>query len=285
MPYAIAHPVAVIPLSRALGRRAVPSALVIGSVIPDAWYMVPGLDRPFSHDASGLFLFCLPAGLLAYFLFHALLKEPLLQLFPIQLASRLRAFACTGLPGVSLLWLTINLTAGAVTHVAWDGLTHRGRLSRLLPFLTEDFFRLLQHASTLIGGAFLVWWLVEKLHAAAPREGPVLPAPVRAGVLAGMAAAAIVAGAWAFTPGQELRHALRAVAVAGAGALIASALAYSALLALSLRRVRTRNEAMPNPAVTQSASAPRRESSTSNTNGAVAWRKRAGIISRPWRRP
>jgi hypothetical protein len=285
MPYAIAHPVAVIPLSRALGRRAVPSALAIGSVIPDAWYMVPGLDRPFSHDASGLLWFCLPAGLLAYVLFHGILKEPLLQLAPPTLASRLRAFASTGFPKNSILLVALNVLAGAITHVAWDAFTHRGRLARLLPFLTEDFFRLLQHGSTLIGGAFLVWWIVEKLHAAVPREGPVLPGPARAGVLAGMAAATLLAGAWAFSPEVELRQALRAVAAAGAGALIASALAYSALLALSLRRVRTRTEAMPSPAVTQSASAPSRASSTSNTKGAVAWRKRAGIMSRPWRRP
>ena len=45
MPYAFAHPAAVIPVAKIFGRRAVPSALAIGSMIPDVWYFVPWLDR------------------------------------------------------------------------------------------------------------------------------------------------------------------------------------------------------------------------------------------------
>ena len=77
MPYPFAHPAAVLPLARPMGRFAVPSALAIGSVVPDLWYFVPFADRADSHSLAALFWFCLPAGLAAYALFHLLLKQPL----------------------------------------------------------------------------------------------------------------------------------------------------------------------------------------------------------------
>src|SRR2546430_1965582 len=82
MPYPIAHPAAVIPLVRPMGRFGVPSALVIGSVSPDLWYFVPVLERADSHSAAGVFWVCLPVGFAVYFAFHLLLKEPLLPLAP-----------------------------------------------------------------------------------------------------------------------------------------------------------------------------------------------------------
>lgn len=94
MPYPFAHPAAVLPLARPMGRFAVPSALAIGSVLPDLWYIVPLVDRADSHSLAALFWFCLPAGLLSYVLFHRLLKQPLIAL----LSTRLGRFACAGLP-------------------------------------------------------------------------------------------------------------------------------------------------------------------------------------------
>jgi len=45
VPYPFAHPAAVLPLARPMGRFAAPSALAIGSVLPDLWYFVPLADR------------------------------------------------------------------------------------------------------------------------------------------------------------------------------------------------------------------------------------------------
>lgn len=166
MPYAIAHPVAAIPLARLLGRRSVPSALAIGTIVPDAWYVIPGLDRPFSHQAHGLFLFCLPAGLLLYLAFHGLLKEPLLHLLPSGIASRARSFSVPGFPRVAWWIVAANIVLGAATHQVWDALTHSGAFAtRFLPF-GEPVLRVLQHGSTALGGAFLLWWIWKKLRSA-----------------------------------------------------------------------------------------------------------------------
>jgi hypothetical protein len=223
VPYAIAHPLAVIPLARALGRHAVPSALAIGSVVPDAWYLVPGVDRPLSHTAPGLLLFCLPAGLALYVLFHLLLKEPLLSLLPPGIARRAAVHASPRFPERSWFWVCACLVLGAATHQAWDAFTHGGPFSReFLPFLDPQTLRVLQHASTALGTAVLAGWTWAKLKAAPKLPSPALASRPRRLVVGGVLAFAGVSfGAMLLLalPELELRQSLRAAAVAGALAL------------------------------------------------------------------
>jgi hypothetical protein len=90
MPFTLAHPAAAVPLRGCLGRFGVLSALVIGSMTPDCSYFLPWtVPRSETHSPSGLLWFCLPAGLLAYALFHIVLKGPLLALLPTQILGRL----------------------------------------------------------------------------------------------------------------------------------------------------------------------------------------------------
>ncbi|MGQ0546349.1 MAG: DUF4184 family protein [Betaproteobacteria bacterium] len=125
MPYPFAHPAAVLPLIRPMGRFGVPAALVIGSMVPDAWYLVPGLVRSDSHSFAGLFWFCLPLGFAFYLLWNgARPRAP----FP--------AVAC-------------SLLVGALTHFAWDAVAHS---------VSWRDINVLQHASTVLGTAFIVWW-------------------------------------------------------------------------------------------------------------------------------
>lgn len=154
MPYPIAHPAAVIPLARPLGRLGVPSALAIGSVVPDLWYFVPGLQRSDSHSAGGLVWFCIPVGLLAYVLFHAVLKRPLIAL----ISPRLSHYACAGMPQRPWYAVVLSLLVGAATHLVWDALTHAARQGP----------NVWQHASTIVGTAMLAVWVWHKLRAAPP---------------------------------------------------------------------------------------------------------------------
>ena len=191
MPYPFAHPAAVLPLIRPMGRWGAPPALVIGSMVPDAWYLVPGLIRADSHSAAGLFLFCLPAGLLAYIAYHLLRQE---------------AFPSTPWHAV-----IVSLMVGALTHLAWDAVTH---------LYAYRGFYVLQHASTVLGTAFVVWWCCRSLWLAA-MAGVLL-------LMLGTLAAAVssdIAG---------LRAMLRSFAVVAAWILGAALVARA--LALKLRR-------------------------------------------------
>ncbi|HEV8261076.1 MAG TPA: DUF4184 family protein [Burkholderiales bacterium] len=243
MPYVFAHPAAVIPLRRLLGKFAVPSALVIGSVIPDVWYFVPFLTRSDSHSVVGLFLFCLPAALFAYAAFHLIFKQPLLALLPRALAGRLGAWTCPRLPAVPWRAVVVSIAAGVLSHFAWDALTHPGDVVDAFPLLASTVVlgryelrvhQLLQHGSTFIGTVFLVWWSCQKLRAA-PRDSTtatqVMPPPARAAIVAFLVLVSAAAFLLTVLPLRSsdmdgLRSALRAAGITALSTLGLAFLAY-----------------------------------------------------------
>ena len=209
-----------------------PSALAIGAMIPDAWYIVPLLEREHSHELPGALAFCVPAGLLVYVAFHLLFKQPLLALAPRWLAGRLARWATPGLPAVPWPWVLLSLCAGIGTHLVWDAFTHTG----YLPILDErvagglSLHRVLQHASTLLGTAFLAVWGWRKLRDARPLPvACVLHERLRLAVVAtmvGLPAATFFAVLGALHAHAE-PLALRAAGVTAFSAFGLVALAYS----------------------------------------------------------
>jgi hypothetical protein len=171
MPFTPAHPAAILPLPRLLGKWSVPSALVIGSMTPDfAYFLRLNLPRAESHSLTGLLWVCLPAGWIAYLTFHLLLKRPLHSLTPGWLALRLtRALGPAFLPRTSPLAVTLSLLLGALTHLLWDSFTHNGAFVQAIPFLQIKVFSigaypfyaytLLQHFSSAAGLILLGLWL------------------------------------------------------------------------------------------------------------------------------
>src|SRR5687768_8748778 len=97
-----------------------------------------------------------------------------------------------------------------------------------------------------------------------------------AGLLAAARALVVLLGGRALAVADAPAHAHRAPRAHGD---------YFAGGAARRRAERVRKDAMPNAAVKASAAVPMRVSRRSKMNGAPACRKRAGIMSRPWRRP
>lgn len=175
MPLTYAHPAAVIPLQKVFGKKfSVLSALVIGSIAPDLPYFIPWLPgRDASHRMFGLFSFCLPAGLLCYFLYHTVFKVPLLHLLPQSFMLRLTPAQCK-LPPFSvahLLTVILALLLGALTHLVWDSFTHEDApMVKALPLLSYHLFsvgayqvygyKVLQHGSTVLGLSLMAYWLL-----------------------------------------------------------------------------------------------------------------------------
>jgi hypothetical protein len=251
MPYPIAHPAAVLPLLGPMGRWAVPSALVIGSIVPDLWYVVPLASRDASHSALGLFFFCLPVGLVGYLVFHALLKQPLIAL----LAPRLAPLGARGIPARPWAAVLLGLLGGAATHLAWDSFTHEeGWIVQAFPALQLQlfaigaypvrFYQLLQHASTLAGSAFVLWWAWRAYKRLPPTaSAEVFSVAARSSIIAALAA---LAAGWAAMeatlPGSldpiALRGAVRAAGLAAAQALGVGLLAYCLAMTWLLGRSR-----------------------------------------------
>ncbi len=117
MPFTLGHPAAIIPFAR---QRLVLSALVVGSMSPDFLYFINLAPRgQFGHTLAGVFLFCIPLGMLTLWLFHTLMKWPLLSLCPQALQERLmgpaQGFAFRSMS--RQLLIVVSILIGAGTHL------------------------------------------------------------------------------------------------------------------------------------------------------------------------
>jgi hypothetical protein len=184
MPATFAHPAAVLPF-RFFGARWFNfTALVIGSMAPDAGYFVRRFDiATYAHSLSGTVVFCVPFGLLAFSIFHRL-RAPLCYLLPEPHRSGLMPLAAAKLPFSARTFLTISVSVlvGAWTHALADSCTHKtGWVVQRVPWMQTTLFhigaadfpvhQLLQHAGSTLGSLALICSYVVWLRRQ-PRRAP-----------------------------------------------------------------------------------------------------------------
>jgi hypothetical protein len=195
LPFTLAHTVAILPLRRPLGRHAVLSALVIGSIVPDFHYFFPyGPSRFSSHSLMGFFTFCLPVGALTYVLHHLLVAPLAWALAPTGVRAKLDPAGWSGrLPAHGPFAVAVSLAAGTLTHLAWDSFTHPGWATTAWPLLREPVFAgggyhayaysVLQHGSTAFGLGVLAWKWSRRIPDPARAGRPALSRAARAALL------------------------------------------------------------------------------------------------------
>jgi hypothetical protein len=161
MAFPLAHPAAVLPFRRWFKWLSFP-ALVIGSLVPDAGYLLPQLAE-FSHNFLESMVFGLPAGGLILAAFYAL-RRPVAVRMPFRLRRSILP-ACQRPLGP--VWiLVLSLLIGIWTHVLWDSLTHPdGWVVNQLPILltpllqldgrTAKVCTLLWYSSSIVGAGWL----------------------------------------------------------------------------------------------------------------------------------
>jgi uncharacterized protein DUF4184 len=147
------------------------SALVVGSLAPDFRYFLNLAPRShIGHSFTGIFIFCLPVGLAVLWVFQQIMKLPLISLAPRSHQQRLVALAKPFLWGGAGRFALIiaSLLLGAILHLVWDAFTHdSGLVVRNVPDMRvplEEFgthrplYNVLQHGSSILGLAILVFW-------------------------------------------------------------------------------------------------------------------------------
>jgi len=214
MPFTLAHSAAALPFRRF---RLVPSALVIGTFAPDFEYFLHfSRTGRFGHTLLGSFVLTLPVALCVLWIFHAFVKVPVVLLLPqgIQrrLDNHLYEFRFRGVKRFRLIVSSILLGIG--THVLWDSFTHSHtwlyahwsilRQPLLLPIVGQiPCYKLLQHASSIIGIVMLTAWFVHWYQHTEPSAliPGKSPSPARkVAILAGVMTIALAGAlAWAFT--------------------------------------------------------------------------------------
>lgn len=170
MPFTLSHAAAVLPLQR-LGRGLPLTALMVGSMAPDFGYFFShSASRALTHSFTGLFVFSLPAGLLVWLFYVAVLEKATITLLSDRWHTR---FAHTDAitPGL-IARASVAILLGAVTHLVWDDFTHRFTLStELFPFLTGPtpglpwlpIYHLLHGLSSVVG-LVILWIWAHRLH-------------------------------------------------------------------------------------------------------------------------
>jgi hypothetical protein len=216
-----------------------------------------------THSAVALFTFCLPAGLLTYWVFERLIKTPVVEVLPQGAYSRWHPYATEGDFRSLRQWLlaALGILAGALSHLIWDGFTHEGgRGVRMFPVLDDSIIDIgrrhvpaiyvMQDLGSLIGLAAVLAMVGYAL-----RRGTQSPAPRRLvpgkerieWIVIYSGAAIVLSTAFYIWPrlGQPISHSIVGrvsdVAIASLRGLAAALALVSLALQLRLRALRHRS--------------------------------------------
>ncbi len=128
MPFTFAHPAAILPFAY-LKKKISITGLIVGSIVPDFEYFLRLRKETsyYSHSWDGLFWFDLPFGLFICFVFHALVRNPLITNLPAPFQKRFYSFCLFNWNlHFKKYWsfILISIITGAALHIFWDFFVH-----------------------------------------------------------------------------------------------------------------------------------------------------------------
>lgn len=165
MPFTLAHPALVLPLKYLPKKWISVTALVIGSVIPDAEsYLRMYAEKNLTHSWPGFFIFGLPVGLFLSFVFHNVVRNTLIDNLPGFIFRRLAPFKLFNWNDrFKQHWhiIILCMIVGGGSHFLWDSFSEfDGWLHQQMPVLRGNILigehqleiaYLIQYISTLAG--------------------------------------------------------------------------------------------------------------------------------------
>ena len=186
--------------------------MAMGAMAPDFLYFIPtpaGVSAKYGHAFPGVLTFSIPAGIMMWLLWKALLRDAVVALLPKKEQQKLMGddppFAWKSLRA----WLAIVLAVaiGVASHVALDSFSHRnGWGVEHVSFLTavpvrmssREFtvYKLIQYFGSIIGmGVLLIAYAFWSLRAKGDASfRPAFPAWARLILVLGIGTLAIYVG-------------------------------------------------------------------------------------------
>lgn len=163
MPFTVSHSALVLPFLK--NKKLSATALIVGAMSPDfEFFFKMTTQSEFSHSFLGIILVDFPLSFIVMFLFHKIIKKPLIENSPIYFQIRLQDLK-------ELNWIyyfknnifivLISLFLGAVSHLFLDSFTHLdGYFAEQIPFLSLAFYSIhltdiAQYLSSVIGLIFI----------------------------------------------------------------------------------------------------------------------------------
>ena len=171
MPFTLSHAAAALPFRKL---RPIWPALVIGTFVPDFEYFfrVSDVDRA-GHQFPNVVIFVMPLALLVLWLFETYVKDPVVELLPLQMQRRLQNAVgpMSFVPASRFLAIVGWVGVEIASHLVWDSFTHpytwvwerwawlRGRAT--LPWHAPvTMSKVLQFVSTVLGLVILLAWFL-----------------------------------------------------------------------------------------------------------------------------
>ncbi len=128
MPFTFSHPAIILPLLNRRWKVFSATGLLAGSLAPDFESFIGlGAGKEYSHQWLGIFWFDLPIALLLSLVFHAIVKQPLIDNLPSRFAGKFEN--TVGADWVAyanghFLIVIASALLGIASHLLWDAFTH-----------------------------------------------------------------------------------------------------------------------------------------------------------------
>lgn len=172
MPFTFSHPAIILPFLK--NKKLSATGLIVGAMSPDFEYFFRmKMQGDIGHTFLGMFLVDIPLGILVAFIFHELIKRPLIDNLPSFFKERVTVL-------YEMNWLSyfksnahivmVSLLLGVISHIFWDAFTHEtGYFVQRISFLNSKllgipFYKITQHLSSLIG-IILIFFYIYRLPA------------------------------------------------------------------------------------------------------------------------
>lgn len=173
MPFTFSHPAIVLPAVLLPRGWYSLTGLVAGSMVPDFEYFLRmSVYSKHSHTVNGLILFNLPLAIVLCFVFHLVVRDPLIKNLPNFLHRRLIAFnTFDWITAWKSKWpvIIVSILLGASSHLLWDAFTHQtGFFVKRWPAMNHmlslgnislPLFKFAQHGSTIAGAMLIILFL------------------------------------------------------------------------------------------------------------------------------
>ena len=147
----------------------------MGSMTPDFEYFIRIRDySKYSHTLSGAVWFDIPLGMALLFLFHNLVRNPLIEYLPFSLNVRfsaLQKFNWNKYFNDNIIVVIFSLFIGILSHIFWDSFTHdSGYFAQAIPFLRREYnvlnynitgANIFQYLGSLLGAIAIILFIAK----------------------------------------------------------------------------------------------------------------------------
>ena len=172
MPITTGHPAIILPLCK-YSKWFSTKGLIIGSISPDLEYLFHlAPKRTFGHSISDAWWFDLIICLVFSIVFHAFVRDVIIDRMPLFLQERFYRFKkFNWLKYLSNNWLVFLTSSliGIYSHILWDSITHTGIVTDSIPILKHNLFqvygidiliyKVLQQLSSFIGSLYVIYYV------------------------------------------------------------------------------------------------------------------------------